>query len=94
MNDISVNYKDLVNKKIKKIEVIHTEHERTCSHYLCFTCENGDRVLLHANGPYIPKPSLNEMRKVEFYTPEEIGSELVRIEKEKRQRNKKINVES
>lgn len=88
--NISYKLKDLENKTIIKIETMKAEYGRTYDKYLCFTCEDGSRIMLHGGEPHYPIPSIEEMRKVNFYTPEEIGKRLELIEKEKRQREKEL----
>lgn len=88
LKNITYKLKDLENKKIILIEKMRGEFGRTYDNYLCFTCEDGTRVMLHGGEPFDPRPSLEEMRKVNFFTPEEIGAKLESIEREKRQREK------
>jgi hypothetical protein len=88
----SIKYKTkyLENKKVISIEKLRCEFGRTYDNYLCFTCEDGTRVMLHGGEPFDPKPPLEEMRKVNFFTPEEIGLKLEQIERQKRQREKDL----
>ena len=85
LNKITYKLTDL-KIKIVNIEKICAEYGRTYDYYLCFTCDDGSRVILYGGEPYNPNPSLEEMRKVDFFTPEEIGEKLEQIEREKRHR--------
>lgn len=88
LKDITFKLKDLENKNIMSIEKMQGEFGRTYDNYLCFTCEDGTRVMLHGGEPFDPDPTLEEMRKINFFTPEEIGAKLEKIERKKRQQEK------
>jgi hypothetical protein len=86
MSNILYNFNELKGEVITKVESIRAEFGRTYDNYLCFTCESGKRVLIHGGNPYNPDVPVDEMRKVTFFTPEEIGEKVVKIELEKRRR--------
>ena len=90
MNNITYDYRELKDETIVKVESVRAEFGRTYDHYLCFTCESGKRVLIHGGSPYAPNPEIEEMRKVEFFTPEEIGEKLAKIERKKRQKQQEL----
>ena len=83
----STNYKDLVGKTIMEICNIRAEFGRTYSNYMGVVCTDGTRVLL-ASFPSVlgPNPTLEEMRKTFFFTPEEICEKVKKEENIKRQR--------
>lgn len=68
----STKAEDLIGKTITEIYQIRAEYGRTYNYYLGFVCEDGARVLTPGQlNPYKPDPSLSEMRKSKFFTPEE-----------------------
>lgn len=69
---ISLNPGDLVTKTIIEVVKIRAEFGRTYNDYIGFICEDGTRVLIHGDAPYSPDPSLEEMRKSDFFTTEEL----------------------
>ncbi len=71
LKPITYKTKDLENKRIISIENLRGEYGRTYNNYLCFTCEDGARVMLYGGEPYSPEPELEEMRKINFFTPEQ-----------------------
>jgi len=84
---IRFKLKDLIGKTVTNIEVLRAEYGRTYNNYLCFTCSDGTRVLLYGGEPYGPNPDLKEMRRVKFFTPEEIAE---KVKKEEIRRREKI----
>jgi len=84
MSEIYYDYASLKGETIVKVESIRAEYGRTYDTYLCFTCESGKRVLIHGGNPYSPNIDIEEMRKTDFFTPEEIGEKLAEIERQKR----------
>ena len=90
MSNITYKLDSLKGKTIKSIEKLRGEFGRTYDNYLCFTCEDGTRVMLFGGEPYDPSPTIEEMRKINFFTPEEIGKKLETIEREKRRRQQDI----
>ena len=86
MNKITYKPKDLINKKITNEEIVSAEFGRTYDAYICFTCEDDSRIMLHGGEPYDPNPNLEDMRKINFFSPEEIGAKLEQIERDKRRR--------
>lgn len=80
----STNYKDLIGKTILEICEIRAEPGRTYHSYMGVTCSDGTRVLIAFIPPYKPDPTLEEMRKTFFFTPEEICDKVMREEYKKR----------
>lgn len=89
MNKILYNVKELQGEKIISVDVIRAEYGRTYNEYACFVCESGKRVMVAVhNNPWNAEPPIEEMRKTQMFTPEEIGEKLIQIETKKRQREK------
>jgi hypothetical protein len=86
MSGILYKYEELKGEKVVKVESIRAEYGRTYDNYICFTCESGKRVLIHGGNPYDPNVDIEQMRKISFFTPEEIGEKLAKIEQRKRRR--------
>ena len=84
MKQISYKISDLKGKKILNVEVMRAEFGRTYDSYICFTLENNERVLVHGGEVCNPRPTIEGMRSVNFYTPEEIGKKVELEEATKR----------
>lgn len=82
--DIKIDFLELKGETIRNIECIHSEFGRTYDNYLLITCESGKRVLIHGRNPYESNPTLEEMRKTTFFTPDEIAEKVRREEAKKR----------
>jgi hypothetical protein len=81
--DVKIDFRELKGETIKDIDVIRAEFGRTYDNYILVTCESGKRVLFHGGNPWQPSPTLEEMRKTTFFTPDEIA-EKVRWEEAKK----------
>ena len=86
LKDIKLGFEELIGEEIVSKETISAEYGRTYSSYQLIICRSGKRVLVYGGKPYNPKPSLEEMRKVDFFTPQEIAKKLEKIEKKKRKK--------
>lgn len=91
--NVLLDFKELNGETIKKIESIRGEFGRTYDNYLLATCESGKRVLIYGGNTYNPNPTLEEMRSVTFFTPDEIA-EKVRWEEAKKRRKQEELEES
>lgn len=82
---VKLDIHELKGETIKSIESIRAEFGRTYDNYILIACESGKRVLIYGGSPYNPNPTLEEMRKTTFFTPDEIA-EKVRWEEAKKRR--------
>lgn len=86
LKDIKLGFDELIGEKIVSKESIRGEFGRTYNRYQLIECESGKRVMVYGGKPFEPKPSLEEMRKVDFFTPQEIAKKVERIERKKRKK--------
>jgi hypothetical protein len=84
--EVILDFKQLEGETIKSIDVIRAEYGRTYEKYIGITCESGKRILFHGGNPYDPNPTLEEMMKTEFFTPDEIAEKVKWDESKKRRR--------
>jgi len=69
---ISLDLNNLVGKTVTSIETMKAEYGRTYDHYLAVKCSDGSRILFTGWNVYDPQPPLVEMKKIDFFTEEEL----------------------
>lgn len=87
---VKLDFQELKGEAIKSIESIRGEFGRTYDNYLLITCESGKRVLIYGGNPYDPNPTLEQMRKTTFFTPDEIAEKVRWEEAKKRRKQEEI----
>ena len=87
---VKLDFRELKGETIKNIEGIRGEFGRTYDNYISITCESGKRILIYGGNPVNPNPTLEEMRKTTFFTPDEIAEKVRWEEAKKRRRQEEI----
>lgn len=87
---VKFDIKELKGETIKNIESIRGEFGRTYDNYILVTCESGKRVLFYGGNTYEPNPTIEEMRKTTFFTPDEIAEKVKWEETKKRRKQEEI----